>query len=272
MLFGIDKIRPAAAVAVVMLTPDCDMACPYCGAESNFQALSESQALSLMPALAAQGFTSVVLGGGEPFCWQGDLRALAAKAQSCGLLTQVGSNLQQMPADAPAWPQVDRWVVPFESASALAHNALRPTHGSHHALVLQALDAFQAAGKAVTLSSVARRGSEQELHGVAQLLNHRRNSGLKLHAWHIYRFQAMGRSGRFNANRFSLDDSQWQSLAQALKTRHHQLPILLRPDLLHSRQVAFFWGSPAGLWRQGPLQWSGPAQDPPTATPVTLAR
>jgi MoaA/NifB/PqqE/SkfB family radical SAM enzyme len=247
---------PGAQVAVVMLTPACDMACPYCGAEEGFRALDEPEAHALMPRLAAQGFASVVLGGGEPLCWRGDLRALAAVAKAHGLLVQVGSNLRRLPADAPAWTEVDRWVLPLESMLASEHDALRPGAPSHHGVVLAAMDAFQAAGKPVTVSSVARRGGEGELSRLGVWLRGRRAQGMDLHAWHIYRFQAMGRGGLHNQDRFTQTDAQWQALAHGLKAANPGLPILLRPDLLHSKQVAFYWGEADGLRRQGPGAWN----------------
>jgi MoaA/NifB/PqqE/SkfB family radical SAM enzyme len=248
---------PAAQVAVVMLTPACDMACPYCGAEASFRALGEGEAAALMWSLAGAGFRSVVLGGGEPFCWQGDLRRLAASAKAAGLEVQVGSNLRRLPADAPAWDEVDRWVLPLESADAAAHDALRPGAPSHYGVVLGALEAFRRAGREVTVSSVARPGAAQDLAGVAQLLRSWRARGLRLHAWHLYRFQAMGRAGACNAARFAQDEGQWRALADGLRQAFPDLPLLLRPDLLHSRQVAFFWGVAEGLRRQGPGLWSG---------------
>lgn len=251
-------LAPQADIAVVMLTPACDMACPYCGAESAFRPLGEAEARALMPGLKAQGFRSVVLGGGEPFCWKGDLRALAGRARDCGLELQVGSNLRRLPADAPAWPEVGRWVLPLESDAAAAHDALRPGSPSHHGVVLAALDAFQAAGASVTLSSVARLDGDADLHGVARFLERRIAQGLRVHAWHLYRFQPMGRGGRDHAGRFAQSDAQWKALAASLKLAHPSLPILLRPDLLHSKQVAFFWGAARGLWRQGPGVWHGP--------------
>lgn len=247
---------PEAQVAVLMLTAACDMACPYCGADDSFRSLSEAEAHALMPRLAAQGFASVVLGGGEPLCWRGDLRALAAHAQACGLLVQVGSNLRRLPDDAPGWPEVDRWVLPLESDQAAEHNALRPGNPSHHGVVLAALDAFQAAGKAVTVSSVARLGGEAELSRLGIWLRGRKAQGLRLHAWHVYRFQAMGRGGLQHQDRFAQSDAQWLALAHGLKAAHPNLPILLRPDLLHSKQVAFYWGDDKGLQRQGPGKWS----------------
>lgn len=262
------SVAPAADIAVVMLTPACDMDCPYCGAEAQFRALGTAEAAALMADLRAQGFRSVVLGGGEPFCWTGDLRALAAQAQASGLTVQVGSNLRRMPSEAPRWPEIDRWVLPLESAEAAAHDALRPGVPSHHAVVLAALDAFQGAQATVTISSVARLGGETELHGLADWLQRRVAAGLKLHAWHLYRFQAMGRGGSHNAARFAQDDAQWQALAQGLKAAHPGLPILLRPDLLHSKQVAFFWGDAGGIQRQGPGLWTSRMTSVPKSAPA----
>jgi MoaA/NifB/PqqE/SkfB family radical SAM enzyme len=250
---------PFASVAVVMLTPACDMACPYCGAEAGFRALGERDAAALMEALAAQGFRSVVLGGGEPFCWAGDLRRLAATAQAQGLRVQVGSNLRRLPADAPRWSEVDRWVLPLEAAEPEAHDALRPGSPSHFAVVRAALESFRRAGREVTVSSVARPGAEGDLHGLGDFLRIQRGSGLRLHAWHLYRFQAMGRGGAPHAARFQQDDTAWRALSQGLRSRFPDLPLLLRPDLLHSRDVAFFWGKADGLWRQGPGAWAGAA-------------
>lgn len=250
---------PTATVAVLMLTPACDMACPYCASESGLRALGEAEARACMPALRAEGFDSVVLGGGEPLCWRGDLRALAACAKAAGLLVQVGSNLRQLPADAAQWAEVDRWVLPLEAGEAAAHDALRPGAPSHHGVVLAALDAFQAAEREVTVSSVARLHGGADLDGAAALLRARVSQGLRLHAWHLYRFQAMGRGGSAHADRFALSQEGWEAWSRAFKARHADLPIVLRPDMLHSKQVAFFWGAPEGLWRQGPGLLSGPA-------------
>lgn len=260
---------PGAKVAVVFLTPDCDMACPYCGAEEGFFSLGQAGAEGLLKRLAAAGFESVVFGGGEPLLWGGDLRALAGMAQGLGLLVQVGSNLRRLPPDAPAWPEVDRWVLPLESGEAQAHDALRPGAASHHARVLAALDLFARARRVVTVSSVARVDGQADLDSVASLLRARIRAGLRLHAWHVYRFQPMGRGGRLHAGRFQQSDDAWKTTALELRRRHADLPLLLRPDMLRSRQVAFFWKKGANIWRQGPGDWSGPLVQPRGA-PATI--
>jgi MoaA/NifB/PqqE/SkfB family radical SAM enzyme len=252
------KVAPVASVAVVFLTPACGMACPYCGADDHFGVLGRAQARALMASLSRDGFSSVVLGGGEPLLWPHGLRELCTAARSRGLLVQVGSSAADLPADAAQWREVDRWVLPLESADPPAHDALRPLAGrSHHALVLKALHAFALAGVSVTVSSVARRGGEADLRSVGALLMRLRGQGLRLHAWHLYRFQAMGRHGADNGPRFALDDGDWAALGPGLKAQFPALPLLLRPDMMHSKAVAFFWATPAGIWRQGPLGFSG---------------
>jgi MoaA/NifB/PqqE/SkfB family radical SAM enzyme len=247
-----------ATVAVVQLTPACELDCPYCGADQHFGVLTRAQAWGLLESLALNGFESVVLGGGEPLLWPHGLRELCAAARSRGLVVQVGTSAAQLPQDAPEWRQVDRWVLPLESASAAAHDALRPMRaGSHHARVMAALEAFGAAGVPVTVSSVARRGGEADLISVAGALERLQARGLKLHAWHLYRFQPMGRHGAENAPRFALEDAEWVTLSRSLKAAFPRIPILLRPDMMHSRSVAFFWSTPQGLWRQGPLGFRG---------------
>lgn len=247
-----------AKVAVVFLTPACDMACPYCGAAEDFGVLGRGQAVALLDHLVEQRFESVVFGGGEPLRWPHGLRELCAAARARGLLTQVGTNSTHLPEDAATWREVDRWVLPLESDQAEAHDALRPTRASHHAKILATLDAFARHGTEVTVSSVAHRGGEAHLEGVARELKRRQADGLRLHAWHVYRFQAMGRGGLNQADRFSLADQAWAELGRGLKARHRRLPLLLRSDMMHSRQVAFFSARSQGLWRQGPLAWQGP--------------
>jgi len=246
-------------VAVVFLTPACALDCPYCGADDRYGVLNRPQAWALMESLAQQGFQSVVLGGGEPLLWPHGLRELCAAARSRGLLVQVGTSAAQLPDDAAEWRQVDRWVLPLESADAAAHDALRPMPdgSSHHARVLAALGNFACGGGEVTVSSVARLGGEADLRGVGGLLERLRADGLRLHAWHLYRFQAMGRHGAANAPRFALQDTEWAAVSRSLRRDFPRIPVLLRPDMMHSKSVAFFWVTPQGLWRQGPLDFKG---------------
>lgn len=248
---------PAASVAVVFLTPRCNMECPYCGSDSAFREFGRRDAHTLVEDIARRGFDSVVFGGGEPTLWRGGLREICAAARARGLRTQIGTNALALPADAAEWHEVDRWVIPLEAGEAAAHDRLRPCPGSHFARIMAALDLLSG-GPAITVSSVARPDAEQDLEGVARLLERRTAGGMRLHAWHLYRFQAMGRKGAGNAARFSQTDEAWRALVRGLRRGHPRLPLLARPDMMHSRQVAFFWDREEGPWRQGPGEWKGP--------------
>ena len=246
-----------AAIAVLMLTPACELRCSFCGAEEGFGVLGRLQARAMVEGLSMQGFESVVFGGGEPTLWPHGLRELCAAARARGLLTQIGTSAAKLPVDAAEWREVDRWVLPLESGKAEVHDALRSCEGGHHAKVLRALHGFALQGASVTVSTVARRGAEEDLQSVGSLLEGLKRSGLRLHAWHVYRFQAMGRLGRLNGDRFALSDEEWAQSTGRLKQRFGKLPLLLRPDMMHSHDVAFFWNTPQGLWRQGPGGWQG---------------
>jgi MoaA/NifB/PqqE/SkfB family radical SAM enzyme len=246
-----------ASVAVVMLTPACQLRCSFCGADESFGVLSRLQARALVEGLSLQGFESVVFGGGEPTLWPHGLREICAAARARGLLTQIGTSAAALPQDVAEWREVDRWVLPLESGKAEAHDAVRNCEGGHHGKVLRALHGFAMQGQSVTVSTVARHGAEEDLFSVGSLLEGLRAAGLRLHAWHVYRFQAMGRLGRLNGERFALSDEEWAETSRDLKRRFDKLPLLLRPDMMHSHDVAFFWNTPKGLWRQGPGQWEG---------------
>jgi len=242
----------SASVAVVFLTPRCNMDCPYCGSDSAFAELNSREARTLVDRLARLGFESVVFGGGEPTLWKGDLRELCAAARARGLLTQVGTNALSLPTDAADWHEVDRWVLPLESGEAAAHDRLRPGAGSHFARVMDALDLLARGAAWITISSVARPAAEKDLEGVARFLETRVRDGMRLHAWHLYRFQAMGRNGAGNAALFRQSDEGWNVQVRTLKEGHPGLPLVLRPDMMHSKRVAFFWNTAEGLRRQGP--------------------
>lgn len=243
---------PAASVAVVFLTPRCNMDCPYCGSESTFAEFTRGDARTLVDYLSCEGFESVVFGGGEPTLWRGGLREICAAARARGLLTQVGTNALSLPADVSEWREVDRWVIPLEAGEPSAHDRLRPSAGSHFVRVMEALDLLAPLPSGITVSSVARPGADGDLEGVAALLENRVRRGMRLHAWHLYRFQPMGRNGADNAARFQQTDEAWGEQVRTLRHGHPGLPLLLRPDMMHSKRVAFFWRSRRDTWRQGP--------------------
>jgi MoaA/NifB/PqqE/SkfB family radical SAM enzyme len=227
------------------------MACPFCGAEEQFSPMDYGQALRLLRQLREGGVSSVVLGGGEPFLWIHDLRALAGEARRMGMTVQVGTNGLRVSRDAETMDSFDRWVLPLESIRPRVHDALRPAKDSHLLAVLDLLEDLRSREAEVTISSLVTAENFDCLVEVGDFLRDYRNQGGRLHAWHLYRFLPVGRGGSVHGERFGTKPELFGQLGELLKSRFPEMTIYLRPDMYHSRTVSFHWNQGGELKRQG---------------------
>ena len=235
-------------VAVIFLTPHCNMRCDFCGAEAGFEPIPYDEAAGLVDRLAQEGTQSVVLGGGEPFLWPHDLIHLARRVRQRGMLAQVGSNGTLAPADDALLHEFDRWILPLESVSTGVHDAMRHYAGGHLQKVTRLLERLRAQQVEATISSLVSRENLESLLEVGELLSSYKRHGGLLHAWHLYRFLPVGRGGSFHAQRFATDRGVFDSLGGLVKRRFEGLQIYLRPDMYHSRETSFYW------WQDGQLR------------------
>ena len=237
-------------VGVLMLTARCDMHCAFCIADNGFVDIDPDDSETILEALAHQGIKELVLGGGEPFCWRGDLLSLARSAKKYNFNVQVGTNATHFKASMARCSDVDRWVLPLESPDAKIHDALRPGFGSNFDHVTGAMQACLEAGREITVSTVVSKESLDQLPALTDYLETWIKKGGKLHAWHLYRFQPEGRGGQDNASRFEIPVETYRRQCHALREKHPDLNILLRPDLYRSHQVAFYWREGRRLMRR----------------------
>ena len=243
------------SIAVIMLHGGCNMVCDFCAAECGLEAFAREEAFALVKRLRAKGFTGVVLGGGEPFTWP-HVAELAVAASAQGFEVQVGTNGTVLPADFATLPGVDRYVLPLESAQPKTHNHVRHMRGvSHHALIVERLMDLRAAGREVTVSTVVTAENLTELPELGDWLGTYVREGGRLHAWHLYRFIAVGRGGASTMARFDVSEAEYHVAAEAEKARHPGMTIYKRPDMYHSRDVDFFWRA-GGHVRVGSLEWA----------------
>lgn len=229
-------------VAVLLLTPACNMQCPFCGADAGFQSMDFDSLKQLLAELRNGGLESVVLGGGEPTLWKGGLRQLASEARKLGLLVQIGSNATLGPFNKDFLHSFDRWVLPLESLPGGAHEQMRPWALESHAhIVLRMMQSLKDEGIEVTLSSVVTRENFEQLLALGGQIQNYQSAGGKLHAWHLYRFLAQGRGGERNGERFATAPGIFEDLGGKLKNRFPSLRIYSRSDMYHSKVVGFFW-------------------------------
>ena len=257
--------NPLRTIAAVFLLPKCDMGCSFCGSELGFDQLRFDEALELFNALARAGYSNLVLGGGEPALWRDGHRHLgdlASAAKERGFLVQVNTNGIALPTEPSRhyldWAGVDRFILPLDGATADSHDALRitlsPKPGGHFKLVERRVAECIERGRELTFGTVLTAGSATEVDGLVELLRERLAAGARIHAWHLYRFQAVGRGGVGAATKLAIESRPYREACRRAKAAGLPFPVYQRDDMLHSTTVEFFWHE-AGRLRIGSEVW-----------------
>jgi len=244
--------NPKKSIAAVFLLPKCDMGCSFCGSELGFDRLRFGEAVQLFEALWFAGFRNLVLGGGEPALWrdgQHHVGHLAAAAKERGFLVQVNTNAIRLPETPGAsyldWTGVDRFIFPLDGASAHEHDALRIVlgrePGGHFELIERRVAECAAAGQELTFGTVLTSPNATQIDGLIDVLRARLAAGARIHAWHLYRFQAVGRGGVGAERELSLDSASYLAACRRAKAAQLPFPVYQRDDMLRSTTVEFFW-------------------------------
>jgi MoaA/NifB/PqqE/SkfB family radical SAM enzyme len=237
-------------IATVFLSPRCDLACRFCGSDVGFDTLGEQDVLQRIESCAAAGYASLVLGGGEPLLWRGDLLRVAAHARQAGMVVQLNTNGVAWREEIESCEGIDRVILPLDGATPVSHDYLRAPTGSHRDIVEDRLRRLNACAKEVTIGTVVCSSNKTELPALAGELARWRTSGLRLHAWHLYRFRPVGRGGaRFGRDaELGLDGDEFRRLCAPVQAIPRDWKVYRRPDMTDSRDVDFYWKQD-GAWR-----------------------
>lgn len=234
-------LGPRKRIASLFLTPLCDMGCRFCASETDFSAMSFDEATSLLSALRGR-VDGVVLGGGEPFLWPHDLGKLACLASDMGFQVQVCTNGVNMPAGYERIEAIHRYILPLEAMDAGLHDSLRiRAGGGHHGIVMDRIQALARAGCEITISTVVTSKNIGELQAIAEWLAWQSMVGLKVHAWHLYRFLPVGRGGAPQGQELAVDREAYLQACDAMKSAGLPFPVLRRDDMTRASTVEFCW-------------------------------
>lgn len=237
-LHGLD---PRKRIASLFLTPLCDMGCRFCASETDFSAMSFDEATSLLCALRGR-VDGVVLGGGEPFLWPHDLAKLACLASDMGFQVQVCTNGVNMPVGYERIEAIHRYILPLEAMDPGLHDSLRiRAGGGHHRIVMDRIQALARAGREITLSTVVTAENLSELQAIAEWLAWQSLVGLKIHAWHLYRFLPVGRGGVPHGQDLAVDREAYLLACGAVKSAGLPFQVLRRDDMTRASTVEFCW-------------------------------
>lgn len=228
-------------IASLFLSPLCDMGCRFCASETNFSTMSFDEATSLLCALRGR-VEGVVLGGGEPFLWPHDLEKLACLACDLGFQVQVCTNGVNMPVGFEQIEAVHRYILPLEAMDPAVHDSLRiRAGGGHHTIVMDRIQALAKAGRELTLSTVVTSKNLSELQAIAEWLAWQSLVGLKIHAWHLYRFLPVGRGGVPHGQELAVDSDEYVQVCGAIKMAGLPFQVLRRDDMTRASTVEFCW-------------------------------
>ena len=256
--------QPGKTIAALFLLPKCDMGCTFCASDLGFDRMSFGQACALIDALSDAGYENVVLGGGEPALWRdGDKRLsdLARHAKGLGLTVQVNTNGIRLPADFAQLQHVDRFIFPMDGSSAKKHDSLRVILGSqpsgHFELVQRRVAECIEAGQQFTIGTVLNAKNYKEIPQLVEWMRARLAEGANIHAWHLYRFQAVGRGGVSTGDTLSLSATDFRAACDEAKASNLPLLVWRRDEMLNSSTVEFFWYE-AGELLVGSEAWAAP--------------
>lgn len=250
-----DAVRErGASIATLFLHAGCALRCRFCASEDAVETMSVPCAESALQTVREAGIRNVVLGGGEPALWPHDLHALCAHARRLGHFVQVSTSGIDLDRHLGRGLAADRFLLPLEAVDARVHDAARQTPGlpSHHRAVLDALDALERSAREVTITTVAFAHNLDQIARLGRLLRERARAGLRIHAWHLYRFVATGRGGASTAGEYAIDDRAWRGAIAEARASVSGFPVFVRPDIRHSRTVLYLWLE-AGRMHMGPF-------------------
>jgi MoaA/NifB/PqqE/SkfB family radical SAM enzyme len=255
---------PNKTIASVFLLPKCDMGCTFCASDLGFDRMRFEQACELFAALRGAGYTSLVLGGGEPALWRdGEYRLsdLGLFAKGLGFTVQMNTNGIRLPDGYVDWPGIDRFIFPMDGASAGAHDSLRvilgTKPGGHFDLVQTRIAECTEAGQEITIGTVLTSENRDQLPQLIEWMRQRLSEGAKLHAWHLYRFLPVGRGGVTAGESLALSHEDFREACREAKGAGLPFPVWRRDDMLRSSSVEFFWYE-GGELKVGTTAWSLP--------------
>jgi MoaA/NifB/PqqE/SkfB family radical SAM enzyme len=235
-------------IAALFLLPDCNLDCRFCGSDLSFPALSQDEVKRTLSFLMQEGYTNVVLGGGEPLLWKGGLTEVAQFAQDLGFVVQLNTNGISWPQGLEGTGRFDRIILPLDGATRASHDFLRSPRGGHRALIEKRLKQLCNTGQSISIGTVVCQKNQSELMELGQELAQWVHRGLSLHAWHLYRFIPIGRGGAQQGREDELGLTREVFKALCLPVQHtFPWKIYRRPNMMKSETVDFFWKE-KGAW------------------------
>ncbi|MFG0669446.1 radical SAM protein [Pseudomonas sp. xss_1] len=184
----LDKANRPSRV-VLNFTHRCSLNCEWCYVPFGSPKAKRDTVLAVVSRVVELGFTSITLGGGDPFQYSfvGDVVRLADQLGLNVHLDTHARSLRHTRANAELITEcVDLIGLPLDGASAAIHDRMRGYIG-HFDIVVQRLGWLKGLGTRVKINTMISSQNVSELPELARLVR-----TLAPWGWSIYQFWPLG--------------------------------------------------------------------------------
>lgn len=192
-------------------TYKCNMACPFCYVPFNKQKTDDQFILKIFDRLIEIFPKRIVIGGGDPFMFDGLTQAVESLRQK-GISVHIDSNLKRASEKivtdlALLGPTLG---FPIDGGAAAIHDAIRAEPG-HFYTILERLEMMRAIGLEMKANTVVCRRNIESLRALASLLE-----GRGVAKWSLYQFWPMA-SGLKNYENYAVNLSEFEVAVDQIK-------------------------------------------------------
>lgn len=191
--------------AILNFAHRCAMNCEWCYVPFTSPPAHKSNVFSIVDRIADLGFTSITIGGGDPFQYRFAFE-LMRKAKSRGLFVHVdthGKSLLQSEENLSSLASfVDLLGLPLDGSVAAVHDLMRSTAG-HFDLVQRRLRWLFPLKDRIKVNTIVSATNSADIHALASLI-----SSYEPARWSIYQYWPIG-PGAAVKEKYSLSDDSF---------------------------------------------------------------
>lgn len=211
--------RPSRVV--LNFTHRCALNCEWCYVPFGSPKAERDTVLDIVSRVAGLGFTSITLGGGDPFQYS-FIEEVIRRADHLGLSVHVdthGRSLRQSAMNAGVITAcVDLIGLPLDGPTAVVHDRMRGYVG-HFDILMRRLEWLKRLGAKVKINSMISSQNVSDLPALARLVG-----TLAPWGWSIYQFWPLGPAQpvsevyRIDVDEFSASAEEARSIVSGAST------------------------------------------------------
>jgi MoaA/NifB/PqqE/SkfB family radical SAM enzyme len=221
--------------AILNFAHRCAMSCEWCYVPFGEVPATNDIVASVVERIAELGFTSITVGGGDPFQYR-FAPELLRRAKSLGLFVHVdthGRALRQTDESIELIEStIDLLGLPIDGSSPSVHDKMRDSIG-HFELVWSLLNWLKPFRTRIKLNTVASSVNAGDLTALGDLIEAYCPS-----RWSIYQYWPIGPGARVSS-KHSIDDLAFQRHSDVLRTQFRTRRVRLEVNARESRRDTY---------------------------------